>query len=235
MCDIYEPRIREKREENIQEVLRLFRLRDRQFFQKIENRADKFGLTAEEIIGEIQNYYEGAADGHVGRRYIISDLAKDPTKQNVYQQIAAVYIQGTLNGHEGIPGVENFVNHIGRQSLYICEGRIGPNADFVNNRARSIIDFSFRYNGFMVYATHTYTREQGGAQQKQYNDLLRFIENCNQAEFDDRYFVAIADGQYYREHDAEADLSRLQNMQDQCGDFTRACQVEDLEDILNDL
>ena len=87
------------------------------------------------------------------------------------------------------------------------------------------------------YAFHKYTREGGGAQDNQYSDIKKFIENANASADTNTFFIAIADGEYFNMRDGQAGISKIENLKqmsnNQRGVF--AVQIADVYDLLKSI
>ncbi|ABK78385.1 hypothetical protein CENSYa_1775 [Cenarchaeum symbiosum A] len=117
---------------------------------------------------------------------------KDPKKQNIYESLAGRYISE-------LPSVESF-EKLSNSALYVVNGGIMTKSELneagSSSEAKSI-DFCWECNGYTYYASHKYTKDEGGAQGSQYNDLKSFIRQANKSQKLTNVFVAIADGPFY--------------------------------------
>ena len=95
---------------------------------------------------------------------ITSFFIKDPNKQNIIEKRIANIISSFSK-------VKNFINHSSNVNLFVVEGKI------TTKRMEGIksIDFEWVTNGKKVYATQKYTKDRGGAQDNQMNDVLSFL------------------------------------------------------------
>lgn len=154
-------------------------------------------------------------------------FVKPPVKQRIHEKIAAKFI-GRL------PGITDFHNH-GPTDLYLVEGDVIPKNRLGSRESKCTgIDFSWKYNGTMFYASHKYTKESGGGQGTQYKDLQCFISEALKVA-DDRAFVAIADGGWYDSLDTHAGKTRMSHLKSLAGtDQVWATCINDLEQLLRD-
>lgn len=154
-------------------------------------------------------------------------FVKSPIKQGIYEKIAAEFI-------DGLPGITDFHNH-GPKDLHLVQGDVIPEEKLGSMKPEcKSIDFSWKYNGTMFYASHKYTKESGGAQDNQYKDLQCFIREALKVA-DDRAFVAIADGGYYDSLDTHAGKTRMSHLKSLAGtDQVWATCINDLEQLLRD-
>lgn len=136
-------------------------------------------------------------------------FAKDPGKQKIHENIAAAFI-------ERMPGVENF-KQLAHDGLVVIQGAVRPRkevrAEGATARAKTV-DFMWDLHGTKIYASHKYTKQGGGAQDNQYRDLQEFIREANESNLRNAYFLAIADGDYYKSTDANAHTTKLQHLKD---------------------
>lgn len=155
-------------------------------------------------------------------------FVKDPVKQNIYVDLAAEYIKT-------IPEVFDFV-HLGSKEKLICGG-------FVVSRATAMrgggdpspkpIDFQWKTGKHTVYASHKYTKQSGGVQDKQYRELLGFVEDANRSNLEDTVFIAIADGPYYDGTDSIRGMPKIDYLRQTCNRRSVfACRIEELQGIL---
>lgn len=127
---------------------------------------------------------------------------KDPLKQNIAEKSQIEYLQLKTGFYvQKLNTRELSLNSSGR----IIEGNVQgiKSIDF-------IIQARHKYYGFLKY-----TKENGGAQDNQYNDALHFIEAAINNQDSNTYFLIGLDGDYYqkikRNYKASS-LTRLQNL-----------------------
>lgn len=134
-------------------------------------------------------------------------FAKDPAKQKIHENIAARFIKS-------LPSVRDF-HQLGHAALFVLRGGILTQKEYKKSGATSkakTIDFSWTTSKKTVYASHKYTRASGGAQDNQYSDLQEFIREANESNLPNTYFVAIADGNYYKTRDAVAGVLKTERL-----------------------
>ena len=164
--------------------------RDEDFQNKIDKHCKKFGIQKEDIEQRIIE----------GDLITLSIFSKDPSKQNFYEKTAAEYI-------EQIDGVYDFKNlpNGGKHSLFIVEDKILSKIE-KDNIDRELpsksVDFKWKfrteYNSF--YAYHKYIKENGGAQDNQYADVLYSIIAARKIDSQAEHKVLfICDGEYFTE------------------------------------
>ena len=218
MNDIYTKEIKKRWQENRKEVRELLANGDEYFMTKIINASIRWGISEEEIIKSVSNDLVAAAH-----------FAKDPIKQNIYERIAADYISKI----DDITYFENLPNN----KLVVANGEVElkkRNGKITRSKAKSI-DFSWTYNNKKIYASHKYTKEEGGAQDNQYQDLQNFIIEARENKDKGIVFIAIADGPYYQRNDPIEGMSRMEVMEKMCTSSVRVCDIYELEKILKNL
>lgn len=122
-----------------------------------------------------------------------NQFAKDPAKQSIHQNTAASFI-------ESITYVENFqqLPAGGQNAKYICKDGILYTGNRPSGNTVKSIDFYWIYDNKEYYAAHKYTKDEGGAQDNQWNDLMEFLANAAKSRHPNKYFLAIGDGAYYQ-------------------------------------
>jgi hypothetical protein len=186
---------------------------------KIHNFADKFGYSHNEIEEKIVN-----------DEIFRCVFSKDPSKQNLYQTLAATFI-------ESLPMVENFeiLASGGKNAIYIENGKLFAGADLIHQaKEAKSIDFYWEVGKTKFYASHKYTKDSGGAQDNQYLDMQSFLKNTRDCNIKNTIFLAICDGRYYKQKDSktgdETKIKRLQRLTDNKTSFVLT--INELMDFL---
>ena len=98
------------------------------------------------------------------------------------------------------------------------------------------LDFRWISNGYTVYATHKYTRKEGGAQDNQYESvqtLLYAFQNVKAEDLKEEdlnvILLAIVDGPYYTKEKFE----ELRCLTRSNRPYSYALPIEDVPEILN--
>lgn len=149
---------------------------------KIKNFCEKWGFSPKKVASEIKD-----------NKIIAASFAKDPSKQNFYQTQALMF----LNSMKIVKRAEQLPSS-GNESLFIIDGEIKKGSEILDKSHHKSIDFKINLkNNKIIFVSHKYTKEPGGAQDNQRNDLINFV---NEAEkYSGNFiFVAIADGNYYK-------------------------------------
>lgn len=145
------------------------------FVLKITNHAEKFNRSFDEVKDKIMS------DDMYAEIF-----AKDPSKQNIYEKLAAKYISNLDN-------VSNFRNLPNNTKMFIVDGFV------VKKRKNDVksIDFHFKIGEKNIYASHKYIKAtNGGAQDNQYKEVRNFLRNCNKINSGNDFYIAICDGPY---------------------------------------
>ena len=157
-------------------------------------------------------------------------FATDPTKQRFHEKLAKCFI-------EKINGVEN-LELLPNSKLYLVSGKIKDKKELTKEnppKAKSL-DFFWQYDDYKIYVSHKYTKDEGGAQENQYNDLKTFIEEANKCNAENTVFIAIADGEFYKRNNGKAGRTRIKNLKHLANTKNVfACAIEELESLLKNL
>lgn len=147
---------------------------------KIKNWAEKFGYEIEVVKQKI-----------LTDEMFATFFIKDPAKQNIYEKTAVDYLTPYFQG-----GAFRKVSPAGTNALFLDEeGRITIERSIECTKS---IDFQGFKNNKFYYITHKYTKESGGAQDNQLNDVKHFLSNAMKSDNSLGYLVAILDGPYYK-------------------------------------
>ncbi|MGU8989179.1 hypothetical protein ACV3V0_15910 [Clostridium perfringens] len=194
----YELLEKEQRKENI-DIL-LDNLDDKQLKVKIINFSDKYDLSPGMVLQKIIDDYVFALC-----------FTKDPLKQTMHQKKAATFI-------ENLPLVSNFrvLPANGAESVFVVNGNLIKKKDLTAETDVKSIDFywEYTYKGKILkfYATHKYTRGDGGAQYNQYDDVLKFLKHALPCTSENICFFAITDGPYYTSlHENSTKIDYMRN------------------------
>lgn len=179
---------------------------DNDSLKKMQSYSKKHFIPLEAIITKVKE------DEIFARNFV-----KDPIRQSVHENEAARFI--TQNKQ-----VLNFkkLPMSGANSIFLHEGRIitKKEKDEFNLRGIKSIDFYWEIEskeGKMLkfYSSHKYTNEEGGGQDHQYTEQIKFLESASNSNMgNDVYFVAICDGDYYNTPNKKDHKTRLEIMKE---------------------
>jgi hypothetical protein len=186
---------------------------------KIDNWAKKFQLNPLEVRQKIID------DDMFSLHYII-----EPARQGFHEKLAADYIKKFSN-------VSNFENlpTSGKNALVVHSGLIVPKKESPSNASKTV-DFKWDTDGYKCYASHKYTKDEGGAQDNQYKDLRDFMENSRPNNDVKTRFFAICDGEYYQHKDSNG-YTKIKILNRDCykKDKLIALPIDDLFDYLKEI
>ena len=216
----YKDRYKFQIKENIKNALNEIETKDMKL--KISNWANKFSYSFDEIKEKIRN-----------DEIFRCVFAKDPSKQNLYQNLASEYIQS-------LDIVENFkiLPAGGKDAIYLTNGKI-LSGDLLKKQSKDIksIDFMWNCKDFIFYASHKYTEMNGGAQDNQYKDIQDFLNHSRDCNEKNTIFLAICDGNYYLQKDSktgdESKIKRLQRLTDNKTSFV--LNINELVELLKNI
>lgn len=185
--------------------------------EKIKNFSDRSGYTIDEISKKID-------EDKMFRWF----FAKDPIKQNIHENTAMGFIKK-------INGVKEFKKY-GTNDTFVVNGGIMTGNELKNKQIRpktKSVDFYWKYNNVEYYASHKYTKDEGGGQTHQYNDLIKYITECNNSSRKNTKFLAIADGEFYEGINGKAGTTRIQHLKELADKRTTfAMTINDLEGFM---
>ena len=215
MTDIYKKLFKKHLKNNLKQVQIDLGSNDKKLVYKIKNTAEKYGLKKEYVYEKIK----------VGDPITLAFFCKDPSKQNFYEKIAMEYIKKI-----------DIINSFEKLSGYALVGGKPNNDPKAKTQSKSkTLDFFFKYKHLKIYCSHKYTKDKGGAQDNQYNDLKNFIIEARDSNEKDTYFIAIADGNYYDTVDGKSDKIKMDTLRSLCTGIVKACKITELKEILKTL
>ena len=176
---------------------------------KIVNFSNNFDFYEKEVIEKIKR-----------DRMFAANFIKSPSRQNFYETEALVF----LNSMESVEKAEKLPAS-GAGAFYVVNGILSHERP---DKTYKSIDFRIKMkNGKVIYATHKYTKDEGGAQDNQKNDLLQFIQNARKYRKGEIVFAVIADGTYYDRH------GREELEMEASGSEVVVCSMESFEEVVN--
>ena len=155
-------------------------------------------------------------------------LAREARRQNVHEKAAADYV-------EKLAFVAEFrkLPSSGRNACYVNrDGQIVTGAQLAGaQRPSKSIDFQWRTGGVTCYAAQKYTRESGGNQDNQFNEIQALLRNFLQRINNDVALFVLVDGPYYN----AARLAQLQALVRMQNPRSYVASVNALQPILTDI
>jgi hypothetical protein len=158
---------------------------------KIQNWAERHGYTPEAVKEKI-----------LTDEMFRCNFLKDPAKQNYAEKAFEAYLKtiSQIINPRKLPGV-------GKNSLYvkndgsITTGLLLEKDSLVEAESTKSIDFEFEWKSktchYKIYCTHKLTTDEGGAQDNQHYDAIKFMKNAKNNTDQNVIFLAILDGDYY--------------------------------------
>ena len=204
---------------NTKEVLA--NIESKEMAEKISNWANKFEYSFEEI-----------------KKKILTDeifaciFIKEPSRQNLYQKLASQYISS-------LPKIVDFKMPAERKTRkmakYMVNGKMFKGVE-LEGQAKDIksIDFEWKVEDHTFFASHKYTKDGGGVQDNQYEDIQNFLRHARDCNIKNAIFLAICDGDYYLTKDSktgdETKIERLKRLTD--GRTSFVLQIDELNEFL---
>lgn len=163
--------------------------------KRVRTYCTRFGYAVVDVIRKIH-----------GDAMFAAHFTKDPKKQVMHENIAADYLRN-------LPLVgDDFEMLPNGGDGALC---INANGEFRHGKGKSAqdtktLDFCWTTGNVKCWASHKYTKESGGAQDHQFKDQKRFLENFRKHKGERVAFFAICDGAYYTEKKME-ELQQVTN------------------------
>lgn len=177
---------------------------------KIKNFSEKWGFSYKKVENEIKD-----------NKIVAASFAKDPSKQNFYQTQALFF----LNSMEFVERAEQLPSS-GSNSIFIVDGKLLKGSEILEKKNHKSIDFKITLkNRRIIFASHKYTKESGGAQDNQRNDLINFVFEAEKYPNNDFIFALIADGEYYKK-----DKTWIEFVKNKADSKVRILTMENFED-----
>lgn len=191
------------------EVRDLLERQDPDLLEKIQTFADRFGFEETKVCEKIKNDFMFACW-----------FAKNPTRTKFHEKAAGEYLQQfpkLIRSFKSLPSTGNNTKYID-QTGDIITGK----------KPRGIKSLDFMWTagntGIKCFAAHKFTRERGGAQDHQRNELMRLLEYFENCQDRGTAFFAICDGPYYDKQT----LSMLRENARREPPYSFACPVEEV-------
>lgn len=208
----FRPRYKQAYAENVKKVRRDPSI----VSKKISNFCELHSFKREDVEKQIKN-----------NEIVAAVFARDPQRQNFFEKTAAEFIKN-------IQGITDF-ELLPKSKFYISSGNLMTKEGLEEGGGRSkakSIDFCWLYKGNKFYAYHKHSWNTGGSQDNQYSDIQRFIEESRPSRRANRYYVAIADGEFYQGQNGKARITRIENLKQISkggGERVFACTIDELE------
>ena len=166
---------------NASDVPTQFAAGDTGMMKKVRTYCNRFGYEVCKV-----------ADKIVGDEMFAAHFSKDPSRQGIHEAIAAKYLRGEKNIHDFC-----VLPKTGEGALYLkVDGSITDEQPSSAHDTKSL-DFRWQTAGTVCYASHKYTRGQGGSQDGSFREQKQFLENFQKHANPQVAFFAICDGSRY--------------------------------------
>src|SRR5581483_2106597 len=160
----FEAAVSARRQQNLRDLQRESTFKRPELREKVLSFAQKWGLEPETVWSKVQDDWLFALQ-----------FVKDPIRQTLHQRLAAEFIKSNLQ-----PLVADFAElpSGGAAAKWLISGMVMPQADYkrggADKQARTV-DFEWRLpietadgRSLRFYASHKFTKDEGGTQNNQY-------------------------------------------------------------------
>ena len=196
---------------SVQEVQGRLELGEDNLFKRIELFARRFECEANVVAEKIRNDPMYAAH-----------FAKEPRRTRLHSKMAAEWLRRLEQVHEF-----QTLSSSGKNALYITsDGEIRKG---MKNPPSKSLDFNWKTGTTTIYASHKYTRESGGHQDSQYNEMQKLLNQFQNCSDQTCALFVIVDGPYY----TEGKMANLKNRTRSHPPRSYATHIEGVPDILN--
>ena len=179
----YDAREQELSREYVLEVSALLANNDSDLLKKIDTYVNRFGYTYEQVRKKIRTDAMFAAS-----------FAKEARRTGFHEEMAAQWLTA-------FPSVQDLTTlpKSGVNALYVTgDGEVRRGGDIQGRgRPSKSLDFRWRTGTTTCYAMHKYTREGGGNQDSQYNEMEKILHQFYGCQDEGCILIVIVDGPYY--------------------------------------
>ena len=124
---------------------------------------------------------------------VIGQFAKDPGKQNTHEDMAYDYLKKLPI----ISGVKHLSK--GKDAKFVVSGKIKDDKGTANIKSLDCyFYYEYKNKKLEFYTSNKYTKNSGGAQDNQFNDLKEFMNEARNVTDKNIFLMAVADGEYYQ-------------------------------------
>lgn len=206
----------DKYEKEIKEIWSFERLRIKNEIKKLNKIPDDLLIKIKLFVKRtfIDEEYEEIVINELlkGNDFILSVLMKDPKRQNVYEKILLKeFLDNGINAKK-LPSS-------GKGAFYAINGKIVSGSE-LDSKPLGVKSFDFLINFLdkKIFVVHKYTKENGGAQDNQFHDVISTLKNLNNESINNVLFCL--DGEYYnderinklREYNPSINIVNIENI-----------------------
>jgi len=155
-------------------------------------------------------------------------FAKEPRRTGLHEAVAAKWIKA-------LPYVQEFqiLSKGGANAVKVTsDGNLETGSKGKTLPGKSL-DFRWTTGDTAFYAMHKYTKQGGGNQDSQYQEMIELMKRFHHCRDTGVVLVVIVDGEYYQEKDA-ARLSELQRHQRTIAPKSYALSIGELPGVLEE-
>ena len=206
----YDRAEQELREENKYKVLDLLDKQDSGLLRRIRTFANNFGFDEAVVCEKIRKDFMFACW-----------FAKNPTKMRVHEKTAGKYLKQfpqLIQSFESLKVQEKNAKYMDKNGN-IVSGRQPQNGS-------KSLDFMWRAGDTYIkcFAAHKFTREKGGSQNHQRDELIRLLQMFQNCKDENIALFAICDGPYYDDQNLSLLLQHVRREPP----FSFACSIEEV-------
>ena len=212
--------------ENIEHQLNLDNLQE--MAQEIPNRSERLTTRVAHFSAQFdipeEDFWRDLNDNPNGP--LAAVLAREARRQNVHENAAAEYVRQMIN----VQGFQK-LRSTGRNALYInADGQIVTGEQLAGApRPSKSIDFRWLTGNVTCYAAQKYTREGGGNQDNQFNEVVRLLQNFQRRINNDTALFILVDGPYY----TDQRLTQLRGLTRAQAPHSYVTSIDQLQTFLN--
>ena len=139
---------------------------------KIKNHADRYGIPLEYLIDKLRYGNED---------FFLNTFAVDPSRQNIFEELQLKFVRSLplIKDPQKLPAG-------GNNAKYIVDGAIVSGSDYNKKGGMKSLDFYWHYDfqeaQIHFYTTTKYTKDDGGAQDNQRQDVIAFLKEARKIE-----------------------------------------------------
>ncbi len=184
---------REIAKSGMEQVVDRLDANDEYLRKRIEWFVDRFGFQPEAVKDKIRE-----------DRMFSAHFAKDPRRTGFHEKVAACWLKQFSN----IIAEFETLPKSGKNAWYVNgDGLMQQN---VKPKPSKSLDFRWISGRYTIFGTHKYTREGGGNQDSQFDEVKLTLRHFQQGAVDDcTILLAIVDGPYYT-REKLAELNRFE-------------------------
>ncbi|MCY3865887.1 MAG: hypothetical protein OXG68_10665 [Chloroflexi bacterium] len=206
-------------QENLLDVHREVQNRCARLRKRILHFSEQFGLPEHE-------YWEALEADPRGP--LASTLAREARRQNIHEKHAADFIRNMehVSDFEKLPAVGANARYLNSDGQFVTRSQLGRSP-----KPSKSLDFKWNTNGIRCLAAQKYTKEGGGNQDSQFNELELLLRNYLQRTNNGIALFVLVDGAYYNQDR----LSQLHALIRERRPRSYVSSVNSLQEILHDI